>query len=159
VIVIADTSGIIAASDRNAPESAACREILQEAGTVIISPLVLTEVDPLAKARFGPRAHTAIIEFVIAQTRQLRFQIPETGLEILDTARLVQQQYASLDLDLADAVNVGLAARYGTDALLTLDRRDFRAMRKTATPADHGTRAESPRRQKRRAKNDSFAES
>ncbi len=96
---------------------------------MIISPLVLTEVDHLAKARFGSRARTTIIGFILAQARQLRFQIPETGLEILDTARLVQQQYASLDLDLADAVNVALAAQYRTDAILTLDRRDFRAMR------------------------------
>jgi uncharacterized protein len=129
VIVVADTSGIIAASDRNARESAACQEILQQAGTVIISPLVLTEVDHLAKARFGSQARTAIIEFVIAQARQLRFQIPETGLDILDTARQVQRRYASLDLDLADAVNVGLAAQYRTDVILTLDRRDFRAIR------------------------------
>jgi len=129
VIVIADTSGIIAASDRNARESAASRAVLQEAGTVIISPLVLAEVDHLAKARFGTRARTSIIDFILAQARQMRFQIPETGLEILDTARLIQQQYASLDLDLADAVNVALAAQYRTDAVLTLDRRDFRAMR------------------------------
>ena len=38
MITVADTSGIIAASDRNARESAACRAVLQEAGTVIISP-------------------------------------------------------------------------------------------------------------------------
>jgi predicted nucleic acid-binding protein len=129
VIVVADTSAIIAASDRNARESAACREVLQQAGTVIISPLVLTEVDHLAKVRFGSHARTAIIDFVIAQARQTRFQIPETGIEILDTARLVQKQYASLDLDLADAVNVALAAQYRTDAMLTLDRRDFPAVR------------------------------
>jgi len=129
VIVIADTSGIIAASDRNARESAACRDILQQAGTVVISPLVLTEVDHLAKARFGSRARTMIIDSVLAQARQLRFQIAETGIELLDTARVVQQQYAGLDLDLADAVNVGLAAQYRTDAVLTLDRRDFRAIR------------------------------
>ena len=127
MIVVADTSAIIATSDRNARESAACREVLQQAGTVIISPLVLTEVDHLAKARFGSRARTAIIDFVIAQARQTRFQIPETGIEILDTARLVQKQYASLAL--ADAVNVALAAQYRTDAMLTLDRRDFRAVR------------------------------
>jgi predicted nucleic acid-binding protein len=129
MIVIADTSGIIAASDGNASEAAACREVLREAGTVVISPLVLAEVDHLAKARFGPKARTAIIDFIISQARHLRFQVPETGLEILDTARLVQQQYASLDLDLADAVNVGLAAEYRTDVVLTLDRRDFRAIR------------------------------
>jgi uncharacterized protein len=129
VIVVADTSGIIASSDRNARESAMCREILQQAGTVVISPLVLTEVDHLAKARFGSHARTAIMDFVLAQARQTRFQIPETGIEILETARLVQKQYASLDLDLADAVNVGLAAQYRTDAILTLDRRDFRVVR------------------------------
>jgi predicted nucleic acid-binding protein len=128
VIVVADTSGIIAASDRNARESAACQGILEEAGTVVISPMVLTEVDHLAKARFGSQARTAIIEFIIDQLRQSRFQVPETGLETLTTARLVQQQYAGLDLDLADAVNVVLAGRYRTDAVLTLDRRDFRAI-------------------------------
>jgi predicted nucleic acid-binding protein len=129
VIAVADTSGIIAASDRNARESGACRAVLQEAGTVIVSPLVLTEVDHLAKARFGSQARTAIIDFILIQAGQSRFQIPETGLEILDTARTVQRQYASLDLDLADAVNVALAAQYRTNAVLTLDRRDFRAMR------------------------------
>jgi hypothetical protein len=79
VIVIADTSGIIAASDRNALQSAACLEILQQAGTVVISPLVLTEVDHLAKARFGARARTTVIDFVLGQARQQRFQIARTG--------------------------------------------------------------------------------
>jgi predicted nucleic acid-binding protein len=51
-------------------------------------------------------------------------------------ARLVQQQYASLDLDLADGVNAALAAQYRTDAILTLDRRDFRAIR-PLTPHKH----------------------
>jgi predicted nucleic acid-binding protein len=100
----------------------------QEAGTVIISPFVLTEVDHLAKARCGSHARTVIIEFVLAQARQLRFELPAVGLEMLETARAVQRQYADLDLDLADAANVGLAARYRTDAVLTLDRRDFRAI-------------------------------
>jgi predicted nucleic acid-binding protein len=129
VIVIADTSGIIAASDRTAPESALCRDILRDAGAVIISPLVLAEVDHLAKARFGSRARTSIIDFILAQARLARCQIPESGPEILTTARLTQHQYAGLDLDLADAVNVALAAQYRTDAVLTLDRRDFRTMR------------------------------
>jgi predicted nucleic acid-binding protein len=81
------------------------------------------------KPRFGSQARTTIIDFILAQARLMHFQIPETGLEILDSARLVIQQYASLDLDLADAVNVALAAQYRTDPVLTLDRRDFRAMR------------------------------
>lgn len=90
--------------------------------------MVLTEVDHLAKARFGSRARTSIIDFIVGQLRQARFQIPETGLDTLTAARSVQQQYAGLDPDLADAVNVVLAGRYRTDAVLTLDRRDFRAI-------------------------------
>jgi len=129
VIVIADTSGILAASDGNARESAACQAILRDAGSVIISSLVLAEVDHLAKARFGSRARSRIIDFIIAQARQSRFEVPAASLEILATARLVQQHYAGLDLDLADAVTVSLAAHYRTDAVLTLDRRDFRAIR------------------------------
>jgi predicted nucleic acid-binding protein len=129
VIVVADTSGIIAASDRNAPESAACQDILREAGMAIISPLVLAEVDHVAKARFGARARTEILDFIIAQVHRMRFLVPQVSSEILDTARLVQQRYAGLDLDLADAVNVALAADYRTNEVLTLDRRDFRAVR------------------------------
>src|SRR5579872_1847559 len=117
MIVVADTSGIIAASDRNAPESPASQAVLREAGTVVVSPFVLTEVDHVAKARFGSRPRTAIIDFILDQVRRSRFLIPDTGIEMLGRARLIQQRYASLDLDLADAVNVTLAAEYRTDAV------------------------------------------
>ncbi|WP_020574442.1 type II toxin-antitoxin system VapC family toxin [Actinopolymorpha alba] len=129
MIVIADTSGIIAASDRNADEATDCQAILREAGTVILSPLVIAEVDHLAKARFGSAARTSLISFVIAQVRRMRFQVPQIDSHLLDTANAVQRGYAGLDLDLADALNVALAAEYRTNAILTLDRRDFRALR------------------------------
>jgi uncharacterized protein len=129
VIVIADTSGIIAASDRNAPERSACERVLREAGTVVISPFVLAEVDHLAKARFGSHARTVIIDFIRERARQARFEIPATGVDVLDAAAQVQARYTDLDPDLADAVNVVLAARYRTNDVLTIDRRDFRAIR------------------------------
>jgi uncharacterized protein len=129
VILVADTSGLIAASDKNAPECAGCQTALAEAGTVLVSPLVLTEVDHLAKARFGSDARSALIDFVVFQARRGRFMLPEITVELLETARSVQRKYAALDLDVADGVNVALAAEYRTDALLTLDRRDFRAIR------------------------------
>jgi uncharacterized protein len=129
VILVADTSGLIAASDKNAPESADCQAILAGAGRVVVSPLVLTEVDHLAKARFGSRARTALIDFIVFQARRGRFLVPGISIELLETAREVQRKYAGLDLDLADGVNVALAAEYRTCGLLTLDRRDFRAIR------------------------------
>jgi predicted nucleic acid-binding protein len=129
MILVADTSGIIAASDLRAPESGACRDLLGSAGTVIVSPLVLAEVDHLAKVRFGTQARHAIIDNIVTQALRSRFQVPEVSADALKLAREVQRRYAGLDLDLTDAVNVTLAADYRTDAILTLDRRDFRALR------------------------------
>jgi predicted nucleic acid-binding protein len=128
VILIADTSGLIAASDKNAPESADCQSMLAEAGTVVVSPLVLAETDHLAKARFGGAARTTLIDFIVFQARRGRFQVPQITIELLETARQVRRKYAALDLDLADTVNVALAAEFRTDSVLTLDRRDFRAI-------------------------------
>lgn len=129
MILVADTSGIIAAFDRNAPEGPACRQLLQDAGTVVLSPLVLAEVDHLARARLGAAARSTILELLSTQVRRMRFQVPDVGAETLATALTVMSRYAALDLDLADAVSVALAADYRTDAVLTLDRRDFRALR------------------------------
>ena len=43
-------------------------------------------------------------------------------------------RYRDLDLDLADAVNVALAAGYDTDAVLALGRRGSRAVRPLGRP-------------------------
>lgn len=128
MILVADTSGLIAASDKNAPESAGCQSMLAEAGTVVVSPLVLAEVDHLAKARFGSAARTTLIDFIVFQARRGRFRVPEITVDLLETARQVRSKYAGLDPDLADTVNVALAAEFRTDSVLTLDRRDFRAI-------------------------------
>lgn len=129
MILVADTLGIIAASDRNARESAGCQAALADAGTVLVSPLVLAEVDHLALARFGGDARSTLIDFILFQAQRKRFLIPAITVGLLETARKVQRKYSGLDLDLADAVNVALAAEYRTHSMLTLDRRDFRAIR------------------------------
>ncbi|WP_433757330.1 PIN domain-containing protein [Nocardia sp. CA-135398] len=129
MIVIADTSGIIAATDRNAPESALCRKVLDTASLVVVSAPVLTEVDHLARKRFGYHARNTLMDYLFTQVERIRFAIPETRIEVLRAARMVERRYADLQLDFADALNVCLAAEYQTDAILTLDRRDFRAMR------------------------------
>lgn len=138
MILVADTSGIIAASDKNAPDSARCQSTLADAGTVLVSPLVLAEVDHLALARFGTDARSALIDFILFQAQRERFRIPHVTVGMLETARKVQRKYAGLNLDLADAVNVALAAEHRTNTMLTLDRRDFRAIRPlTPHPAFH----------------------
>jgi uncharacterized protein len=58
-----------------------------------------------------------------------RVVIPEITADHLGAAQSVRVRYGALDLDLADAVNLALAADHDTDVILTLDRRDFRAVR------------------------------
>lgn len=133
MIVVADTSGLLAAFDSDSPDSTACEAILREAGTVVVSPMVLTELDHLTRQRFGRSQRAVVMNFVFAQVDRMRFIIPDTDRGILSVARNVQEKYADLDLDLADTVNVAVAAEFRTDAVLTLDRRDFRAIRPLVT--------------------------
>ena len=68
---------------------------------MIVSPLVLTEVDHLAKVRFGAQARSAILDSIITQALRMRFQVPEVSPDTLKLAREVQRKYADLELDLA----------------------------------------------------------
>lgn len=58
-----------------------------------------------------------------------RVVLPQITEDHLGAAQSLRIRHRALNLDLADAVNVALAADYDTDAILTLDRRDFRAVR------------------------------
>ncbi|WP_328403944.1 type II toxin-antitoxin system VapC family toxin [Nocardia sp. NBC_00403] len=127
-IVIADTSGLIAAFDTSSPDSDGAFHTLEQAGLVVLSPLALAEVDHVARRVLGRRIATEMIEDLSAQARTGRFEIATVTPDVLDQANAVRRLYPDLRLDLADAVIVALAADYETDAVLTLDRRDFRAL-------------------------------
>jgi uncharacterized protein len=129
VIVVGDTSGVIEAFAKGT-ETDSCRSVLNEASLVVISPLVLTEVDHLTKARFGSTARDKVLAFIFDKVDGMRFTLPDVSGHA-KTARRVKETYRGLDLDLdmADVFNVCLAAEYQTDTILTLDRRDFRAIR------------------------------
>lgn len=58
-----------------------------------------------------------------------QYELAGRVLGDLVTAHSLREQYEGLRLDLADAVGVVLADRYRTDRILTLDQRDFRAVR------------------------------
>lgn len=127
IIVIAGTSGLLAALDSTHPEHAAANEAIMSAGLLIMSPLLLAELDHVATRELGREAaHSAVDDLRRWMTRG-RVVMPEITEDHLGAAQSVRVRYGSLDL--ADAVNVALAADYDTDAILTLDRRDFRAVR------------------------------
>jgi uncharacterized protein len=128
VILVADTSGLIAAFNTADPEHKAAAEALSSAGFVIVSPLALGEIDHVVTARVSRAAADRVLEQVRARVEVKRAQLAEIDVRLLGVALSVRRRYQDMDLDLADAVNVALAARYETATLLTLDRRDFRAL-------------------------------
>ncbi|ALU96710.1 twitching motility protein PilT [Streptomyces globisporus C-1027] len=129
IIVIADTSGLLAALDSNHPEHQASNEAIMAAGLLVMSPLLLAEIDHVATRELGREAALSAVDDIRTWMRRGRIALPEITEDHLGVAQSVRARYRGLDLDLADAVNVALAADYDTDAVLTLDRRDFRAVR------------------------------
>lgn len=128
MIVIADTSGTLAAFDTAHPLSDAAYSVLETAGLTVFSPLVLAELDHMGRRELGTARTRQMLEDIVGAAARGDFAIASTSAEVLQRAQQVQERYASLELDLADAVNVALAEEYETDVVLTLDRRDFRAV-------------------------------
>lgn len=129
MIVIADTSGLLAALDQTHPDGLAARQVLRDAGTVVVSPVLLSELDHVTRRVLGRGAAHRAVDDIARWARAGRAVMPAVTPAVLDMAQAVRVQYSDVRLDLADAVNVVFAAQFGTNAVLTLDRRDFRAVR------------------------------
>ncbi|ONK12614.1 PIN domain-containing protein [Streptomyces sp. MP131-18] len=128
MIVVGDTSGLVAALNTSDPEHKAARIAMRAAALTVVSPLVILEIEHITTRNIDRRAAYAVNDWLLAQERTGRVAIPELSAETLRKARVVQNRYAALRLDLTDAVNVVLAEAFDTEIILTLDRRDFRAV-------------------------------
>lgn len=135
MILIADTSGLICSYDLDDPENERASSVLDGASLVVASPIVIAEIEHVLTRNAGGTAAHAVLDSLLTAERSLRLAVPEITPGMLRAARSVQDRYAGLELDLADGVNAVLAAEFQTDAILTLDRRDFRAVR----PLTHHT--------------------
>jgi uncharacterized protein len=125
VVIVLDTSGLLAAIDSSQRFHDAAKEVLGgAAGPLILSPFVLAELDYLLATRVGREAELALLEEVARETYRLApFSIGDVA-----EARRIIVQYADLRIDLADASNVVLANRHDTLDMLTLDERHFRTL-------------------------------
>ncbi|MCB5168487.1 PIN domain-containing protein [Streptomyces bambusae] len=129
MIVVADTSGLLTLYNRSDPAHEAARKVADACGLLVSTPLALTEAHQVATSRAGRAAADAVLASLSARVRESRLVLAPLSPEVLDAALAVRARYAELDLDLVDAVNVAVAAEYGTDAVLTRDLRDFRVLR------------------------------
>lgn len=128
MIVIGDTSGIVAALNGVDPEHKAAREALHQAALLVVSPMVFLEIEHVTTRNVGRRAAYQANDWLLRSEQAGIVAVPELPVDFLRKARMVQDCYGDLRLDLTDATNVILAERYDTDAVLSLDRRDFRAV-------------------------------
>ncbi|WP_024803371.1 type II toxin-antitoxin system VapC family toxin [Nocardia sp. BMG51109] len=129
MIVVADTSGVLALLNRGDPEHLAVRRAANAASTLVVSALSLTEVHHVATARGGRRVADRLLLMLADRIATTRIEVANTDAAQIRTAVGIRSHYGGLDLDLVDAVCVALATEYDTDAILTLDRRDFRVLR------------------------------
>ncbi|ARQ69614.1 PIN domain-containing protein [Streptomyces marincola] len=128
MIVIGDTSGLVAALNVSDAEHEPARTAMRQAALTVVSPLVILEIEHITTRNVDRRAAHSVNDWLLSQERTGRVAIPELSAVTLHRARVVQNRYAALRLDLTDAVNVVLAEAYDTEIILTLDRRDFRAI-------------------------------
>ena len=125
-MIVLDASGLFAALDRDEPDHEAARAALEaDPGPLILSPFVLAELDYLLIRELG-------IEFELSVLREVAagaYTLAPFDEDAVGEAEAVARRYADLRIGLADASAVVLAGRYGTNRILTLDERHFRALR------------------------------
>jgi len=121
-VILLDTSGLLSALDESQRYHHECAALVGEASPpLLLSPFVLAELDYLLMRNVGRRAQAALLEEVARGAYQLEL----FGAR----AKEVVEQYADLEIGLADASIVVLARRHAVTEVLTLDERHFRAMR------------------------------
>ena len=138
--MILDTSVLLAAFVPDQRLHQECAQVVAATRPLVLSPLVLTELDYLTAQLAGVDAEIALL----GELSSGAYELAPFGAGDLIQARTVVERYRDLPLGLADASLVVLADRYETETILTLDERHFRVVRSLSgrpfrlLPADAG---------------------
>jgi uncharacterized protein len=125
-VIILDTSGLLSAIDASQRHHAAALRALQAASPPwVLSPFVLAELHYLLATRVTQAAERAFL----AEVGRGVYRLENFEADDIAAAERVIGKHADLDIGLADASLMVLAARYGIRDLLSLDERHFRVMR------------------------------
>ena len=124
--IVADSGGIYGLYDKRDSAHIRLRGTVERERTRMIIPSVaLGEIDYLLRVRLGTRA---LMQF-LSDVEKGAFEIEAVTSEDLRRCRSLIMKYANLDLGLCDSAVVAVAERLGIDRILTVDQRDFRAIR------------------------------
>ncbi len=131
-MIVLDTSVALAFMNRRDADHTRVREWMegldQELGT---TPLILAELDHLLTSLGGAPAASALRDDLDRGAYTVEWW-PSAIHETIAAAR----RYESMELGLADASLMALAARHETREIATLDERHFRALRPLSGKAD-----------------------
>jgi uncharacterized protein len=123
--LILDAGALYAQADADEPQHDAVAGLLrEERDTLVTSQIVAAEADYLIMRRLGIDVELAFLDDLAAGTYVMDALTPPE----LTVARDVAARYRDLELGLADASLVVLAARWQTRRILTLDERAFRVV-------------------------------
>ncbi len=125
-MILLDTSGLLSAIDASQRQHARCVAVISGAeGALLLSPFILAELDYLLSVRVGTAAQRMLLDEVARGAYLLE---PFSAIDVAAALDVIVR-YGDLDIGLADASIVVLAARHGVRDVLTLDERHFRALR------------------------------
>ncbi|MFI5530080.1 type II toxin-antitoxin system VapC family toxin [Kitasatospora sp. NPDC051853] len=119
---VADTGVLLAAFNARDSHHQAGVVTLNLPKALIISPLVLAELDHLLHACLGEQASVDAITRIGALAGQGRVQIATVDRPVLAEAEQLMRRHLGQALGLADCVNAVLAWRLTRPALLTFDK-------------------------------------
>jgi predicted nucleic acid-binding protein len=124
--LVADTSVLLAALDRNDPDHLACRTVLEGADEDLVVPiLVLAELDYWCHERLSADVWLGFLEDVVGGA----YRVDALAEQDLRRCHDLQTSYRDLGLGIVDASIVALLERLGEPKVATLDRRHFGVIR------------------------------
>ena len=124
--MLLDTSGLLPALSRKLRHHEECaRAISESKGRLILSPIVLAELDYLITKLSGANAE---LEF-LRDLERGAYELASLAAAEIGRAREIIEQYFDLGIGLADASIVVLSEKHNVLDLLTLDQKHFRALR------------------------------
>ena len=129
--LIADTGAIYALYDMDDRHHQSVYDFVKNnVGKIIIPSIILVEIDYLLREFLGVSAE---LDF-IADVLDGAYQINTFTLEDLKRCEELISQYRDLDLGLADASVIITAEKLNIYHILTVDQRDFRAVKPKKKP-------------------------
>jgi len=124
MLAIVDTGPLYATVDADDADHSECAGVLTDSRYRLVVPsMVIGEATYLVGSRLGPQVEAGFLRGLAGL--DVDAPAPEDWKRI---AELVED-YADFPLGGTDASVVALAERLGTDVVITLDRRHFRAVR------------------------------